>query len=471
MRTKPLAFIATFLLSAQAFAFGGSSVGNGGDWFVRSLPLLKIELPDDFGVVEGVQYKKVGLRKCTETDRARLDVPADVPDLVNVIYLPNREWKAYRVLLERGKHLICSFGLADGNPNTALKTLLQNEDTDRILYADFPEGRFIKYSKSLGTLSKFVTATSAIGTFITSLNSHGTYIGYNLQDGMRVLGFPRSLYFKPQTNATDFVYIPLSIQDHDRHYFVQTAIDNSAAPVWRIILPVAFSTDDLPIAALAKALRNSHDREAWKAFYGIKPDPFIGTTATSVMAWSSFNSTPTSTRLRSELMQKHGLSKIAVMSDPEFLKPHFEVSFVPSMLDGHLNRAAFRHGDKTGHITLPVVSQSWRIGADVVHELTHALQQPCPLAGCSDDRLFEMEMEAHINERQHLKEMVQMMPMTKFADDAFNYLVAASLPNVEWSNVIQKPIKRDLCEDVVLNYQFDPKKIHRDTFKKFNCQP
>lgn len=462
--------IGNLLLTASAFA-GGSSVGNGGDWFVRTLPLLKIQLPEDFGVVEGVQYKKVGLRKCSEDDLKRLEIPANVPDVVNAIYLPNREWKAYRVLIEGGKNLICSFGLADGNPTTALKTLVQNEDTDRVLYADYPDvGRQIKYSKSLGTISKLAYSIPALGTFLTNLDPRGTYAGYNLQDGLRVLGFPKSLYFKPQADAVDFVYIPLSIQDRNRPYFVQTVIDNSNAPVWRIILPVAFSQEDLPLAALAQALRESSGTGVWEAFYGIKFDPFVDHQLTQSIAWSSFNTTPTSKSLRMDLAHRHNFSEYAVMARPDLLSPQFNISFLPSVVDGHLNHAAFRHGETSGEMLLPVVSQRWRIGADVVHEITHALQQPCPIVGCSDDRLFEMEMEAHLNERQHLKEMVEILPMSKYADDAFNYLVAASLPNVMWANTLQKPVQRDLCEDVIISYQLDPAKIQNGTLKKFNCQ-
>lgn len=464
-------FIGSLLLGLKAAAGGGSSVGNGGDWFVRTLPLLKVQLPDDFGVVEGVQYKKVGLRKCANPDLKRLEIPENIPDVVNVIYLPDRQWRAYRVLIENGKHLVCSLGMIDGNPETSLKTLTRNEDTDRVLYADYPNvGRQIKYSKSFGTISQYEHLTPAIGTFLTNLDPAGVYIGYNLQDGLRVLGFPRSLYFKPQPEAVDFVYIPLSIQDRDRPYFVQTVVDHTKAPVWRLILPVAFSRDDLPVAALAKALQETSDHDLWIAFLGIKFDPFIDPQATTAAAWSSFNSTATSEALRMELMRRYNLSQYAVMNKPELLQPHFNVVFLPSIYDGHLNHAAFQHGEKSGEIRLPIVSQRWRIGADVVHELTHALQRPCPSAGCSDDRLFEMEMEAHTNERQHLKEMTLMMPTTKYANDAFNYLVAASLPNVEWANNLQKPAAENLCADVISSYRLDPEKIRKTTFEKFNCQ-
>jgi len=462
-------FLGLLTFGANTFA-GGSSVNNGGDWFVRTLPLLKIQLPEDFGVVEGIQYKRVGLRKCDTQDLARLDESVNIPDKINVIFLPDQNWNAYRVLIENSKTLLCSLGLADGNPATSLKTLTDNEDTNRILYADFPEvGRQIKYSKSIGTLSKFAQSSPALGTFLTNLDPRGAYAGYNLQDGFRVLGFPHSLYFNFEKSPEDFIYIPLSIEDRDRTYFVQTVIDNSKDPVWRIVLPVALSADDLPVAALAKALRENTDGSLWQAFYGIKFDPFIDPQTTKTAAWTSMNQTPTSQRLRRELMQRFGVSESAAMYSPDLLAPQIEVAFVPSIVNGELNHPAFRHGDIGGKIVLPIVSQRWRIGADVVHELTHALQDSCgPI--CTDDKFFEMEMQAHLNERQHTKEMIQLFPLSKYADDAFNYLVAASLPNVEWVQNIQKPLKTDLCTDVILSYKLDPTKIKPSTKIKYNCQ-
>lgn len=469
---RGLKLIVLFLLvTANSTSYaGGSSVNNGGDWFVRSLPLLKIQLPEDFGVVEGVQYKRVGLRKCEQADTSKLSNSSNIPDKINVIYLPDRNWNAFRVLIENGKTLLCSLGLADSNPATSLQTLTNNEDTNRILYAVYPEvGRQIKYSKSSGTLSQFPYTDPAIGTFLINLDPRGIYVGYNLQDGIRVLGFPRSIYFTPESNPQDDVYISLSIQDRDRVYFVQTVIDNSQNPVWRIVLPVALKTEDLPLAPLAKALRDNTDGTAWKAFYGIKFDPFTDSQVTKNTAWTSFSTTQTSQRLRKELVLKFGVSQLGAMSSPDYLMPLFQVSFLPSILDGELNHPAFRHGERGGEILIPIVSQTWRIGADVVHELTHALQGPCG-PGCTDDRLFQMEMEAHTNERQHLKEMVEMQPLTKYADDAFNFLVAASLPNIEWATSYQAPIKRDLCEDVILGYKLDIGKIRASTLSQFNCQ-
>lgn len=183
-----------------------------------------------------------------------------------------------------------------------------------------------------------------------------------------------------------------------------------------------------------------------------------------------FNATQISKLLRMELAKRYNFTEYAVMWNSDLLSPQININFLPSIVDGHLNHAAFRHAEVSGEMLLPIVSQRWRIGADVVHEITHALQQPCPVIGCSDDQLFVMEMEAHLNERQHIKEMIEALPMAKYADDAFNYLVAASLPNVRWAESLEKPIQKDLCEDIILGYELDLKKIKKSTLKKYNCQ-
>ncbi len=468
MQIALISFAILFTFGHDTFA-GGSSVNNGGDWFVRTLPLLKMKLPEDFGVVEGVQYKKVGLRKCETKDIARLDDIAGIPDTVNVINLPDRDWNALQVLIENGKHLVCSLGIVDANPLTSLETLVNNEDTNRILYEVFPGvGRQIKYSKSLGTIGEYTFRLPAMGTFLINRDPRGSFIGYNLQDGLRVLGFPHSLYFKPESTPQDFVYIPLSIQDRDRVYFVQTVIDNSLTPVWRIVLPIAIAPENLPLPALAEAIQESKDGTVWESFYGIKFDPFTDPQLTKALAWTSASNTTTSQRLRNELVNKFGVSLLGAMHSPDLLKPVFNVSYVPSIADGELNHPAFRHGSIGGEIVLPIVSQRWRIGADIVHELTHALLGPCG-AKCNDERIFEMEMEAHLNERQHLKEMTVLSPLTKFANDAFNFLVAASLPNVEWADSIQTPVENELCEDVILNYGLDKTGIRPITLRKYSC--
>lgn len=463
---KKILFTLLIALNTNAIA-GGSSVNNGGDWFVRSLPLLKIQLPEDFGVIEGVQYKKVGLRKCDSHELSKLNDSTNIPDKINAIYLPDRNWNAFRVLIENRKTLLCSMGLVDNNPETSLQTLTNNEDTNRILYAHDPKlGQILKYSKSLGTTSRWAYET-ALGTFLTSLDPGGVYFGYNLQNGFSILGFPRSLYFNKENHPEDYVYIPLSIQDHNRTYFVQTVIDNSKAPVWRVILPVALNSDDIPLAALSKSYLENTDA-SFIGFQGIKFDPFTDPQITKQVAWTSANQTPTSQKLRLELISKYGVSEYAAMSSPDDLEPILKVIFLPSISNGQLNHPAFQHNKNGGEIILPIVNQRWRIGADVVHELTHALQTPC-LQTCTDDQLFQMEMEAHLNERQHIKEMRELFPLTQYADDTFNFLVAASLPNIVWTTSVQKPIERHLCEDVISGYNFDAKKIKKSSFKKFNC--
>ncbi|MBL7544532.1 MAG: hypothetical protein JNL11_12010 [Bdellovibrionaceae bacterium] len=454
-------------LLAQA---GGSFVGNAGDWFVRTMPLLKFQLPEDFGVVEGVQYKRVGLRKCTAADLQRLKNKNDIPDKINTIYLPDRNWHAYRVLLENAKYLVCSLGLASSDSAQALQLLVNNEDTNRILYMDTVElGRQIKYSKSNGALTEVAYRLPAIGSFLTNLDPKGVFIGYNLQDGLRVLGSPRSIYFRAEAHAHDFVYIPQSIQDRDRAYFVQTVVDNSPNPVWRLILPVAFSKNDFPLYTLADALRKTKGfGPVVKAFFSFKIDTYVEEHLVKFSAWSSFSETPTSKRLRNELATKFDLPYLVRFNDHQYLAPKFQLKFVPSIVDGKLNHAAFVHGENFGEIILPSISQQWRVGADVVHELVHALQEPCPMP-CSVDRRFEMEMEAHQIERVHIEEMIKEAPETKYASDAFNYLVAASLPNVEWSTTLQSPIQKDLCTDVIEGYQFDVRKISDVTLKKFDC--
>lgn len=462
---RSIVFLFSIVFSLSVFA-GGSFVGNGGDWFIRKLPLLKVKLPDDFGVVEGVQYKKVGLRKCDAKDLNRLKVKGDIPDKINVIYLPDQNWNAYRVMLENSKYLVCSLGVADKNPKTSLQTLVINEDTDRVLYRTNGE---VKYSKSYGS-SEEKFGTLPIGSFFINIDPAGSYIGYNLQDGMNAIGYPRSIYFKPEPVPADFVYISLSIQERDRPYFVQTVVDNSAAPVWRIILPVAFEKSDLPIAKLASELRSNQNMQLMRMFSGIKNTYYRNETTTRMLAWSSVNKTPTSQSLRRQLMARYGFDEYSAFYSPESLLPHLKINFVPSILGGKLNHAAFIHLGNSGELTIPIVSQTWRIGADVVHELVHALQTPCN-SGCDDDKIFDMEMEAHSLERQHLQEMIQMDPVTKYADDAFNYLVAASLPNVEWATTLRKPVKGNLCVDVISNYKLDIEKISSQTLAKYNCPP
>lgn len=458
------------IITSMASTAGNESSG-GGDWFVRTLPLIKIKLPEDFGVVEGVQYKKVGLPRCNEQELERLKVKSNIPDTVNIINLPDRNWNVIQVMIENGKQMICSLGPIDVDPTLTLKTLVDNEDTNRTLYfEDGNLGRQIKYSKNQGTVSKFSFSSShTMGTFLVHHEPKGVYIGYNLQDGLGVLGFPRSLYFKTTQEIHDFVYIPLSIQDHTKTYFVQTVIDNTQNSVWRLVIPIALNSKDLPIASLAQAIRESKENHVWDFFYPVKFDLYREQKFTKLQIWTRGKQTPTSELLRKQLIQKFGVNEVGAMFDPDLLKPQFNVSYIPSIEKSQLNHAAFHRGDNGNEIILPIVTQAWRIGADVVHELTHALQVPCG-PDCTDDRLFEMEMEAHTNERQHLKEIIELFPAAKYASDAFNYLVAASLPKVTWVDQLQKPLEQSLCVDVILNYQLDPEKIQTKTMKKFNCQ-
>lgn len=475
----PLLCIFLFCLNNKITAYcqiipmqgGGSSVGNGGDWFVKKLPILKFELPEDFAVVEGVQYKKVGLRRCTVNEVEKLNDSTLVPDKYNFIFLPDRNWSVYKVILEDAKYLLCSVGLVDSNPATALNTLLNNSDTNRILYfEDAIENKNIKYSKSTGILGKNNFAIASIGSFISNFNSRGVFIGYNLQDGYRVLGAPRSIYFNQEANPVDFVYIPLSIQERNRNYLVQTVVDNSYSPVWRVILPIALHGADLPINDLAEALDKDKvsGYELGKAFRVIKFGTWADDTTTKFEAWTSMSETLTSLSLRKLIMKKYNVSQDAVMNCPDCLMPKLKIDFLPSILNGELNHAAFIHGQENSYIRIPIVSQQWRIGADIVHELAHALQDSCGNI-CSDEKIFILEMEAHTLERQHIKEMTEMYPATVFANKAFNYLVAASLPNVVWSSEYQTLEPDNLCHEVIMNYKLDILKISKTVLNKFNC--
>ena len=445
---------------------------NGGDWFIRILPLLRVPLPDTTSVVDGVEYTRVGLRRCDSSDLAKLKEPGAQPDRVNVIDLPGQDWRIYQVMTENQKQLLCSIGLQVNDPVAGLQSLVANDDTDRILYDNSSGSQILKYSKSLGTyFNPKHPSELAIGTYLAILrgNQNGSYLeGYNLQDGLIVLGRFQALQFQQAVSPQDFIYIPTAVKDPNRIFFVQTVIDNSTHPAWRVILPVAFSADDIPLTSLYDALVNNTSPSMWQSFSGVKVNPYYSDDVNRQTAWYDPNETPTEKSLMAQLVQKFGVDPDGAEIDPVLLQPHFTVAFTPSLNAGRLNHAAFRHGNVGSEIVLPTITQGWRIHADKVHELTHALQTPCEMP-CSEDRLFNMEMEAHTNERTHIAEMIGLNPPVEYARTAFNYLVAAGLPSVEWSDNVIPPLQRSLCDDVMLGYGFNPANISSASMRQWNC--
>lgn len=457
-------WVLTVIFSNPSFA--GTST-HGADWFIHPLPLLKPKLGQNTNDL-GLSYNPVSLRRCTAEDTKQPSGPGKIE--MNVTYLPDKNWRAYRVLFWGGSSLRCSYGLAESDPKKALKLLIDNEDTNKVLYADFPgHPQTIRFSKATGVFRSF---PSLVGTYLVAGSNEFKSGGYHL------LAF--SLQYSGQATSggqltvdsgggplVDTVYVPSEIfNPGKRTYFVQTVTSSSIKPAWRIVLPVALPEDSIQLynVTLKKILNEAPPIGAAGNF-----DNYNSLQENQTFAWTSGYYSPLSKKLRKLVQNKFGFSSEAVVGKPWLLAPQIQVTVVPTIENSSLNNAIFHRSGAGGEIILPLGNQSWRTGADVVHELTHVLQPTYGIDN-SDNGRFQNEMEAHTNEREHIEQVWARSPDLKVMANAFSYLVAATIPNVQWTDKIIQPKEISLCDEVINSYRLDKSKILPATLQKFGCK-
>lgn len=439
----------------------GNESSGGGDWFVTHLPLLKFELPEEEGAREGIYFKRIGLPKCTLSDQKLLSEDSD-----NYVtsYLPNRAWQAVRVLVHNGRQLVCSFGHMPKDQESSLDLLVNNENTNRIILDPAnPKSLRPIYSKSSGLNYKY--GFFAVGTYLIT----GKLFGINFQfnscgptiGDMVLFGYPKT------ENAADFVYVTTGIEPSDRIYFLQTMI-SSKKPAWRILLPIALPQNEIPLPQIAEQIA----KDGCPRFGNVHFDDNVPQKYTDMYAWSMFNITRTSLNLRLKIAWQEGVSFLGMLARPDWLAPHFTLYLTPSIVGSDLNHAAFHHSGENGKIFIPIGTPAWRMSADVVHELTHVLQLKNGRGNSDDDR-FQNEMEAHLNEREHVVELSKVFNTSPqmYAQllQVFTYTASATLPLVRWVNGETAPHRMSLCDQVIETYKLNRNHISSESLNRFNC--
>ncbi|MCB0415956.1 MAG: hypothetical protein KDD50_16580, partial [Bdellovibrionales bacterium] len=452
---------AIFLISMTCYA--GNESG-GGDWFIHSLPLLKIQLPEREGKVEGVIYRRVGLRRCTDKD-----ITDQNAGILYSTFMPDRNWSAYQVLYSWYAGLICSLGQSESDPERALKLLVDNDDMNRVLYENDGQTTYVRYSKSSGAFRSY---PQAIGTYLAVSRPKSFYptetgiFGYNLTTINQELYFNEFKY-PVETKPVDFVYIPISIDKSDRVYFIQTVVSKGFPP-WRLILPVAIHSENIALAKLTDNINEAMRKGSYSSIPGAigLPEPYAPDKRP--YAWSLFTWTKYVYDLRMKLRKKFGFSKRTVLERPKNMEPQLKLTTLPSIDGNTLNKPAFHQSRIGSEIVIPIANHAWRTAADLVHEVTHALQ-PNFGSSMTDEQRFQNEMEAHLSERQFISQIGKSNPLYAQLTPYFNYLVGAALPRVEWvdQNVVIEPQK--LCEDVIETYNIDTNSILPEILKKYGC--
>ena len=444
-------FLCVFTTAGTLLA--GGTGGNGGGWFIKPLPILKFQLPENEGVSGGVRYKRIRVPRC-----GPMQMP-NVPMLPNrESYLPGKNWEAYKVIMY-GSSVVCSLGISEKNSDEALNLLLSGEPSSTEV-GIFGEKL---YDKSLG-------GVLVKGPFLV-IPKDEKFSLFSLQS----TNYKMKPYWpRPASESAvgDDVYIPIGVEKSQNVYFGYLSYS------WNIFLPLDVKPTDLPLAKVSQVMDAASETEIiplWRITDSI-PHPDVFNTTFDKPAWAEewiqnaiWNDnwqTPTAIALRTKLASQLGF-KLDDWVYNSTLQNKVMFNLVPTILETDISHPHYHAPGKARvEITLPVGIPKWRVSGDLVHEMTHMLQSPVTRE-MTDEEILKTEMEAHLAERQHIAELTRQFPILSFSVPSFNFIVAAHMPLGQWSAAVSE--SKSLCQNIIDDYKLNLKKITEEALISLGC--
>lgn len=438
----------------------GTSDTGGGDWFVHPLPILKFQFPADGGVVEGVRYQRFDLPRCDETDAKRGN-----PEYELVALFPGAGFTAVKVQTSFNE-IVCSYGVVETEPTKALQLLVNNEDTnkDRTFQGHIMDSKVYGGPAVIGNFLLTMTADNKIQLF----SNHFT----NLK--------PQERHFftlrKSERKAVDAIYVPVDIEKSDRTYFAHNVFGN-----WRLILPVPIKETQVPLRGYAAKLVETFERRDATELDLLNrvslpegfPSGAVPAWTTVAQIFSTLLRTSGNAELITKFNEKYGVDlKVGDTDGYEALKiisEKFSFEFSPTVGLTEIHRASFHSSAARTKFALPLLNPTWRVVADMIHEMTHAVQEHS--SNDSQEQRFKNELEAHLNERAYLASLAEKYPVIKDAIASQRAIVAAGVPNVEFVDAVAD-VKSELalCENILKSYNLSRDRISPEVLAKAGCR-
>jgi hypothetical protein len=440
----------------------GTSDSGGGDWFAKALPILKIKFPEADGYAEGVQYKKVKLDRCADYEKKIIMTGREVD-----AYFPGKNFEAIKVRILVNQ-ILCSYGVVERDPDLALQILVNNEDTNRTTL----------YQGSIMT-SKIYGGAMVVGNFLIIKTAKNKLSVFGNAGMLNVSLEPHFFWADSalaNSSETDEIYVPSDIQLSKRVYFGNNPNGN-----WRILLPLAYDEGVIGLQELSEKLNAAYllrDEMTLGLLNNIAlPDGFpsgVGEPWTTVAAiWSMLERTSNDLKLRNQFFSSYNLNLKAEDRDHGYtelkeLSDKFDFNFSPTVQLTDVKHAAYHSFGKKIQFAIPLLNPTWRVVADMIHEMTHAIQTTA--GPNSNDQIFKNEIEAHLNEWEYLNDLGKSYDVLESLIKSYNYIVAAEVPKVRFVDSLVKSPELPLCDEIISSYGLDRSQISEALLKKYDCK-
>lgn len=440
----------------------GTSDSGGGDWFVKALPILKIKFPESDGYVEGVQYKKIKLDRCVNYEKNTFTTGHEVD-----LYFPGKNFEAIKVRTLYSQ-ILCSHGVVESNPDKALQILVNNDETNRATVYD---GHIMA--------SKIYGGPMAVGNFLVIKNAPNKLAVFG---NVWMLNIPLDPNFFSADQAlassgeTDEIFVPSDIKQSKRVYF-----GNNPNGIWRLLLPVALEEGVIPLQELSLKLTLSYQQKDEKTLDLLNnislpkgfPDGVVEPWTTVAQIWSTLERTSDNVQLRNHFYSSYSLNLKTENRDHSYLElkelsGKFDFIFSPTIELNDITHAAYHSFGHRIQFAIPLLNPTWRVVADMIHEMTHAIQTYS--GSNSSDQTFRNEIEAHRNERAYLNDLSKNSDVLKSLIKSYNYIVAAEVPKVRFADSIVKSPELTLCDEIISSYGLDRSQISEDFLKRYDCR-
>jgi hypothetical protein len=443
----------------------GTSDTGGGDWFVSPLRIKPIRFSKESELIEGVVYKRLDLHRCSEAEARR-----KYPDAEPVTYLPGHGFSAVKVQASFDR-IVCSYGIVEREPDKALSILVNNNETNRDHFFE----NVIMHSKIYG-------GPSVVGNFLVTTETANKVqvFGNGLQTGFLMdqnfFRSPRDA--APELNSrsaeTDAVFIASEIIPSQHIYF-----GNNPQGMWRLLLPLEINERRLQLPQLAAGVSDARRHKIVqdldllstinlpRGFPRGSSEPWL----VVAQIWTAVERYSEKPQLLDRFYQAYNIpleaGTVRGYDSYKQIADQFEFKFSPTIGLNDISRAAYHATGKRVQFTLPLLNPTWRVAADMIHEITHALQSDS--GSEKDEQKFLNEMEAHLNERAFLKGVARRSELAALAIGANNSIVAAGVPFVEFADPKHQSGSPTLCENVLRTYRIDRAKVSRDVLRRYDC--
>lgn len=428
---------------------------------MQPLSILRIQIPADGGVVEGVRYQRLDLRRCTEADTKRQN-----PRWEPIAYFPGVGFSAVKVQTSHNV-IVCSYGVVETEPNKALQLLVNNDETNR---DNMLQGRIMD--------SKVYGGPAVVGNFLLTAiadNRLQLYSNHftNLEP-VKWAFFYGAPFYGVSTDPKNFdaVFVPMEIERTSRIYF-----GHSIAASWRIVLPIALTQTEVPLANLTSKLTDTYLRKdpteldllSRVALPEGFPSGVVPAWSTVAQIFSTLQRTSMNADLVRKFNARYGVElQVGETNTYEALKvlsEKFNFEFSPTVGLTEIHRASFHSSATRTKFAIPLLNPTWRVVADMIHEMTHATQEHS--SDESQEQRFKNELEAHLNERTYLASLAEKYPVIKDAIASQRAIVAAGVPNVEFASKVQPELS--LCDNILKSYNLSRDKISPDVLTQAGC--